>query len=95
MSRLGKSFKNRFLRQALALVLAGSMVMSGMPDSLAAESSDGKTSIAEVQEETENASEEAAEEQDPHPAVKSCVLRIWMQQMAGIIAQRLCNKGIS
>ena len=44
MSRLGKSFKNRFLRRALALVLAGSMVMSGMPDSLAAESSDGKTS---------------------------------------------------
>ena len=64
MSRLGKSFKNRFLRQALALVLAGSMVMSGMPASLAAESSDGKTSIAEVQEETENASEEAAEEQE-------------------------------
>ena len=37
MSRLGKSFKNRFLRQALAMVLAGTMVMTSMPVSLAAE----------------------------------------------------------
>lgn len=63
MSRLGKSFKNRFLRQALAMVLAGTMVMTSMPVSLAAEQSDAKASVeAEVQGRTEDASEEAAED---------------------------------
>ena len=63
MSRLGKSFKNRFLRQALAMVLAGTMVMTSMPVSLAAEQSDAKASVeAEVQGRTEAASEEAAED---------------------------------
>lgn len=63
MSRLGKSFKNRFLRQALALVLAGSMVMSGMPDSLAAESSESKTSI-ETEVQGTSVSEEVAEDEE-------------------------------
>ncbi len=63
MSRLGKSFKNRFLRRALAMMLAGTMVLTSMPVSLAAEQSDAKASVeAEVQGGTENASEEAAED---------------------------------
>ena len=63
MSRLGKSFKNRFLRRALAMALAGTMVMSGMPVSVAAESSESKTSIeTEVQGGT--VSEEAAEDEE-------------------------------
>lgn len=61
MSRLGKSFKNRFLRRALAMVLAGTMVLSGMPVSFAAETSDAETAVeTEVQGGTEETSEEAA-----------------------------------
>ncbi len=65
MSRLGKSFKNRFLRRALAMALAGMMVMSSMPVSLAAEQSNAKTSVeSEVQERTEEASEDTGISQD-------------------------------
>ncbi len=65
MSRLGKSFKNRFLRRALAMALAGTMVMSGMPVSLAAEQSNAKTSVeSEVQERTEEAAEDGEVSQE-------------------------------
>ncbi len=63
MSRLGKSFKNRFLRRALAMVLAGMMVMSGMPVSVAAESSESKTSI-ETEVQGASVSEEVAEDEE-------------------------------
>lgn len=65
MSRLGKSFKNRFLRRALAMALAGMMVMSSMPVSLAAEQSNAKTSVeSEVQERTEEAAEDGEVSQE-------------------------------
>ena len=63
MSRLGKSFINRFLRRALAMALAGTMVMSGMPVSVAAESSESKTSI-ETEVQGASVSEEAAEDEE-------------------------------
>lgn len=65
MSKLGKSFKNKFLRRALAMLLAGTMVLSGMPVSFAAEQQDaGSTVETELQGRTENVSEEAAEEDE-------------------------------
>lgn len=63
MSRLGKSLKNRFLRRALAMVLAGTMVMTGMPVSFAEESTETEASVeTEVQSETEKIVEESAED---------------------------------
>ena len=59
MSRLGKSFKNRILKQSLALLLTGSMVMSGVPVSAAEEVPEVEES---VETNTETATEDAVED---------------------------------
>lgn len=65
MSRLGKSFKNRILKQSLALLLTGSMVMSGVPVSAAEEVPEVEESVeTNTETATEDAVEEAAEDQE-------------------------------